>query len=115
MYDPYDECFVDIKKYKNSREYEKVKIAEYKMNNLIDRIFEIQKKIDAVTLSKYEGVDQGMFVPQQDPEIYWRDNSYWNDENNVYSFTFSTNGDYQGDLPPDCALEILTILESYKN
>ena len=82
--------------------------------NLLDRIFEIQKKIDAVTLSKYEGVDQGMFVPQQDSSVYWRDNSYWNDEDTVYSFAFSTEREYKGEMPPDCALEILTILESYK-
>jgi hypothetical protein len=48
--------------------------------DLFNRIFEIQKKIDAVTTSKYEGMDQGMFVPQEDPNVYWRDNSYWNDE-----------------------------------
>jgi hypothetical protein len=82
--------------------------------NLLDKIFEIQKKIDDVTRSKYEGMDQGMFVPQKDPKVYWRDNSYWNDEETVYSFCFSTNGDYEGDLPPDCALEIMIILESYK-
>lgn len=82
--------------------------------NLFDKIFEIQKKIDAVTLSKYEGVDQGMFVPQEDQNTYWRDNSYWNDEENVYSFRFSTNGDHEGYLPPDCALDIMMILESYK-
>lgn len=82
--------------------------------DLFDRIFEMQRKIDAVTLPKYGGVDQGMFVPQEDPEEYWRDNSYWNDEDNVYSFAFSSNGNLQGDLPPDCAPEILTILESYK-
>jgi hypothetical protein len=81
--------------------------------NLIDRIFEIQKKIDKITLPKYSGVDQGMFVPQ-DQDVYWRDNSYWNDENNVYSFAFSTNGEYKGDLPPDCALDIMMILDSYK-
>jgi hypothetical protein len=81
--------------------------------DLFDRIFEMQRKIDAVTLPKYDGVDQGMFVPQEDPEEYWRDNSYWNDEDNVYSFAFSSNGNLQGDLPPDCAL-VLTILESYK-
>ena len=74
----------------------------------------MQRKIDAVTLPKYGGVDQGMFVPQEDPEEYWRDNSYWNDEDNVYSFAFSSNGNLKGDLPPDCTLEILTILESYK-
>ena len=83
--------------------------------DLFNRIFEIQKKIDAVTTSKYEGMDQGMFVPQEDPNVYWRDNSYWNDEENVYSFTFSTKGEYKGDLPPDCALDILTILESYRD
>jgi hypothetical protein len=83
-------------------------------SDLIERIFEIQKKIDAITLSKYEGVDQGMFVPQEDPNTYWRDNSYWNDEETVYSFTFSTDGEYQGDLPPDCSLDIMMILESYK-
>jgi hypothetical protein len=83
--------------------------------DLIDRIFEIQKKIDKVTLSKYEGVDQGMFLPQdqKSQDEYWRDNSYWNDEETVYSFAFSTKGKYEGDLPPDCALEILTILEYY--
>ena len=84
-------------------------------SNLIDRIFEMQKKIDAVTLKKYEGVDQGMFVPQQDPDEYWRDNSYWNDEETTYSFTFSTKGNYTGDFPPDCALDIMMILESYKD
>jgi hypothetical protein len=83
--------------------------------DLLNRIFEIQKKIDKVTLSKYEGVDQGMFVPQKDPEEYWRDNSYWNDEETAYSFTFSTKGKYEGNLPPDCALEILTILEYYND
>jgi len=84
-------------------------------SNLIDRIFEMQKKIDAVTLKKYEGVDQGMFVPQQDPDEYWRDNSYWNDEETTYSFTFSTKGNYKGDFPPDCVLDIMMILESYKD
>ena len=83
--------------------------------DLLNRIFEIQKKIDNITLPKYEGVDQGMFVPQEDPKEYWRDNSYWNDEETSYSFTFSTKGNYQGDLPPDCALQILTILESYRD
>lgn len=83
--------------------------------DLLNRIFEMQKKINEITYPKYEGTDQGMFVPQQDPEEYWRDNSCWNDEENVYSFTFSTKGNYKGDLPPDCALDILTILESYKN
>lgn len=84
--------------------------------NLLDKIFEIQKKIDAVTLSKYEGFDQGMFLPkdQESQNVYWRDNSYWNDEETVYSFCFSTDGDYEGDLPPDCALDIMMILESYK-
>lgn len=84
-------------------------------NQLLSKIFEIQRRIDDVTRSKYEGVDQGMFVPQKDPEVYWRDNSYWNDDENVYTFSFSTNGDVNGDLPPDCALEIMTILESYKS
>lgn len=83
--------------------------------NLLNRIFEIQKKIDEITLSKYEGFDQGMFVPQKDSEEYWRDNSYWNDEETVYSFSFSTKGNFTGDLPPDCSIEILSILESYKN
>lgn len=112
-----DECYVDIKKYKNSREYEKTKLQEYKMNQLLNKIFEIQDKINKVTFPKYEGMDQGMFLPQdqESPDVFWRDNSYWNDEKTVYSFCFSTNGEYQGDLPPDCALEILTILESYKN
>jgi len=84
---------------------------------LFDRIFEIQKKIDAVVLPRYEGMDQGMLLPQdqESQDVYWRDNSYWNDEETVYSFCFSTNGTYEGDLPPDCALEILTILESYKH
>jgi hypothetical protein len=84
--------------------------------NLFERIFEIQKKIDAITLSKYEGMDQGMLLPQhQDSQdVYWRDNSYWNDEETVYSFSFSTNGEFVGDLPPDCALDIMMILESYK-
>ncbi len=111
----YDECYIDIHKYKNSREYEKVKLREYKMNLLFEKIFEIQDKINKVTFPKYEGVDQGMFVPQESEDVFWRDNSYWNDEDNVYSFAFSTDGEYKGDLPPDCALEILTILESYKN
>jgi len=84
--------------------------------NLFERIFEIQKKIDAITLSKYEGMDQGMLLPQhQDSQdVYWRDNSYWNDEETVYSFSFSTNGEFVGDLPPNCALDIMMILESYK-
>jgi hypothetical protein len=83
--------------------------------NLLDRIFEIQRKIDGVVRSKYEGVDQGMFVPQQDSKEYWRDNSYWNDEETTYSFTFSTKGNYTGDLPPDCSLDIMMILESYRD
>lgn len=85
--------------------------------DLIDRIFEIQKKIDKVTLPKYEGVDQGMFLPQdqKSQDVYWRDNSYWNDdEEDGYSFSFSTDGEYVGELPPDCALDIMMILESYK-
>ena len=84
--------------------------------NLFERIFEIQKKIDVITLSKYEGMDQGMFLPkdQETQDVYWRDNSYWNDEETVYSFSFSTNGDFVGDLPPDCSLDIMMILESYK-
>lgn len=82
---------------------------------LLDRIFEIQKKIDKVTLPKYEGVDQGMLLHQEDPNEYWRDNSYWNDDDNVYSFSFSSNGDYKGTLPPDCEHKILKILKSYKN
>lgn len=82
---------------------------------LVNRIFEIQKKIDDVVRPhNYPGMDQGMFVPQEDPEEYWRDNSYWDDEGNEYSFTFSSKGNYKGDLPPECALDILTILESYK-
>jgi len=82
--------------------------------DLLDRIFEIQNKINKITFPKYDGLDQGMFVPQKDPDEYWRDNTYSNDEN-TYSFAFSTKGNYQGDLPPDCALEILTILDSYKD
>jgi hypothetical protein len=82
--------------------------------DLLNRIFEIQNKINEITFSKYDGLDQGMFVPQKDPEEYWRDNTYSN-ENNTYSFSFSTKGNLVGDLPPDCALDILTILESYKN
>lgn len=84
--------------------------------DLFERIFEIQKKIDAITSSKYEGMDQGMFLPQyqESQDVYWRDNSYWNDEENVYSFSFSTDGDYVGDIPPDCFLDIMMILESYK-
>jgi hypothetical protein len=81
---------------------------------LIERIFEIQRKIDEVTLSKYEGVDQGMFVPQESNEVYWRDNSYWNDDDKIYSFSFSTDGDCEGDIPPDCVIDVLSILDSYK-
>ena len=81
--------------------------------NLLDRIFEIQRKIDAVVMPKYEGFDQGMFL-QQDSKVYWRDNSYWNDEVIEYSFSFSTNGECKGELPPDCAIDILAILEGYK-
>lgn len=82
--------------------------------NLVDRIFEIQNKINKITFSKYEGMDQGMFVPQKDPNEYWRDNTYSNDDN-TYSFSFSTKGNLIGELPPDCSIEILAILESYKN
>ena len=84
--------------------------------NLFERIFEIQKKIDVITSSKYEGMDQGMLLPQdqESQDIYWRDNSYWNDEETVYSFSFSTNGNFVGDLPPDSALDIMMILETYK-
>lgn len=85
--------------------------------DLIDRIFEIQDKINKVTFPKYEGMDQGMFLPQdqKSQDVYWRDNSYWNEnEENGYSFSFSTDGECVGDLPPDCALDIMMILESYK-
>jgi len=85
--------------------------------DLLNKIFEIQDKINKVTLPKYEGMDQGMFLPQhqESSDVFWRDNSYWNDEETVYSFCFSSNGDYEGDLPPDCALDILLILNEYKS
>ncbi len=80
---------------------------------LVQRLFEMQKKIDKIINPLYEDIDQGMFVPQ-DEEPYWRDTTCFNDPEKVYSFSFSSDGDYEGDLLPDCALEILTIFESYK-
>jgi hypothetical protein len=82
---------------------------------LLDRIFKIQNQINEVTKTKYKNMDQGMFLHQEDPNEYWRDNSYWNEEDDVYSFSFSSNGDHKGTLPPDCERKILKILNSYKN
>jgi hypothetical protein len=85
-------------------------------DDLIDRIFEIQRKIDKFVFPRYGGMDQGMFTAkdQQSQTVFWRDNACWNDEDNIYQFAFSSDGEYQGELPPDCADEILAILEEYK-
>ena len=84
--------------------------------DLLNRIFEIQDKINKITFPKYEGMDQGMLLPQhqESQDVYWRDNCYWNEEGKEYSFRFSTNGKYEGDLPPDCVLDILLVLEQYR-
>lgn len=82
--------------------------------NLLDRIFEMQRKIDKIVYPKYGGLDQGMFAPQDSSKEYWRNNACWNDVDEVHSFAFSTDGNLIGDLPPDCADEILAILEEYK-
>lgn len=82
---------------------------------LLTRIFEIQNQIDKIARPKYKSVDQGMLLHQESPNVYWRDTSYWNDDENVYSFSFSSSGDYKGTLPPDCEHKILKILKSYKS
>jgi hypothetical protein len=33
-------------------------------SDLLHKIFEIQDKINKITFPKYEGMDQGMFLPQ---------------------------------------------------
>lgn len=73
----------------------------------MERLFEIQRKIDAVLSPRYGGLDQSYAIP-------WRNNACWNDEDNVYSFAFSAFGEYEGELPPDCAQQIIEILQFYK-
>lgn len=86
------------------------------MNQLHNRIFEIDRAIKAVLPSEdsMEWFDSGMFLAK-DSEIntLWRDMSFGID-GKEYGFTFSTNGDYKGDLSGEYLLPVLTVLSQYK-
>jgi hypothetical protein len=86
------------------------------MDSLQNRIFEIDRAIKAVLPSDelMEWFDSGMYIAR-DSEIntLWRDMSFGID-GKEFSFTFSTNGDYKGDLSGEYLLPVLTVLSQYK-
>ena len=80
---------------------------------LLNQVFELQRKIDAIRPEGYECVDAGMFIPEGSESELWRDNTL--EKGDVeYSFSFSTKGGLVGDVPPEMVLELNLILGALK-
>ena len=81
--------------------------------NGMNTVFEIEKEIRSVMADGHLIVDAGMFVGQ--------DGETWRDccievaaDEREYCFTYSSLGNYDGDMPPKMALNIITILSKYE-
>ena len=85
--------------------------------HLIDRAFEIQKKImEVIPPDEQDFFDSGMFVnPKKSGEVtvIWRDYSWGNGEEE-YNFSYSTCGELKGDIPADIKVQVEEILAPYK-
>lgn len=83
--------------------------------DLVDRVFEIQVQIDQCDRDNRYSRSSGIMVPDGPEKVVWRDNDWFQEDGKKqYSFSFSTDGQYRGDLPPDCSSEIIRILRGYK-
>ena len=86
--------------------------------HLVEQVFKIQEQINKVLPDpeECEWVDSGMFVDPKNSDrinVLWRDNSY-EYRGSEHSFTWSTAGDYKGDLPADLESQVMEILTPLK-
>ena len=81
--------------------------------DLLNHIFDIQKKVDAIVPEGYEMVDSGMFIPEGTEEELWRDNCL-EKEGKDFAYSFSTSGKLKGDVPPEMSIALSVLLEENK-
>ena len=89
------------------------------MTELLDRIFEMDRKIwaELPDADDCEFTDAGMYVDPNGHDIntLWRDAAFQvKGEEEEVSFSYSTNGDLRGDIPPKYALGVNRVLNEYK-
>ena len=85
------------------------------MNNLVSKVFEMEASIREMLPEGYENVGSGMFMPRDWSVV----NTLWRDmevegEGEDYSFSYSTNGDVEGDVPPVIQEQLTKFLLDYK-
>ena len=93
----------------------------YMNNELLDVVFAIEKQINKIRPDedKLEWMDSGMFLGEgnAEPSVLWRDYAYqYKDEHGgkEYAFSFSSDGDYQGDIDPAIRDGVLEVLAAYQ-
>jgi hypothetical protein len=83
--------------------------------SLVTTLFEIQDKILAVMPDEYTLVDSGMFIPTGKETVHWRDATIEVPADEYeYCFSYSSDGDVKGEVPPKMVLSLNTILNGYK-
>lgn len=85
------------------------------MSNLVSKVFGMETSIVEMFPKGYKPVGTGMFIPKDWSKV----NTLWRDmevegEGKTYSFSYSTNGDVEGDVPPVIQEQLTKFLLNYK-
>jgi hypothetical protein len=85
------------------------------MNNLLTTLFAIQKQILSEMPDGHELVDSGMYLLTGKEKTHWRDATIEVESDKCeYSFSYSTDGELKGEVPPRMVLSVNSILNSYR-
>jgi hypothetical protein len=86
--------------------------------DLVSRIFEMDREIwnELPDPDDCEWTDAGMFAPVNNHlNTLWRDASFQlKGEEEEWSFSYSTDGEIKGDIPPRYRTGVMTVLERYR-
>jgi hypothetical protein len=84
------------------------------MNPLVSKAFDIQSQIQKLMPENHLLVDAGMFIPDGSETELWRDMTVLVDEETEYSFSYSTDGNLKGDVPPKMTIDVNSVLAIIK-
>lgn len=90
-------------------------------NEAVNILFAIDKKLSKLRPDeeKLAWIDSGMYVPNDNatPSVLWRNWGYgYNDEHGgtEWEFSFSSDGDVEGDIDPAIREGVLEVLAGYQ-